>query len=129
MPKKAILCVDDEKMVLDSLKEQLKNRFGQKYLYEVAENSNDAWEIIEELTEDSVEIILIVSDWLMPGTRGDEFLIQVHKKFPYIVKVMLTGHANEAAIERSRREANLHRCLSKPWSAAELIEVVTSAME
>jgi response regulator RpfG family c-di-GMP phosphodiesterase len=56
-------------------------------------------------------------------------LIQVHKKFPYIVKVMLTGHANEAAIERSRREANLHRCLSKPWSAAELIEVVTSAME
>lgn len=126
--KKAIICVDDEKTVLDSLKEQLKGLFGRKYILEMAESGDEALEIIEELIEDEIEVLLIVSDWLMPGLKGDEFLIKVHQKYPIIVKVLLTGQADEAAIERARRSANLHRCLSKPWSEAELFKTVTSAM-
>jgi hypothetical protein len=38
-------------------------------------------EIIEEFQEDEIDIVVIVSDWLMPGIKGDEFLINVHKKF------------------------------------------------
>ncbi len=129
MSEKAILCVDDEKTVLDSLKEQLKSRFGRQYVYELAENGEDALEIIQELMDEDVEIIIIVSDWLMPGMRGDEFLIEVHKRFPSIVKVMLTGQADDEAIERARDEANLHRCLAKPWSETELFETIESAME
>ena len=36
-------------------------------------------EVIDELVGDSVEVLIIVSDWLMPGTRGDEFLVQDRK--------------------------------------------------
>lgn len=125
---KAIICVDDEKTVLDSLKEQLKSHFGRQYMYELAENGEDALEIIEELIEDDVEILIIVSDWLMPGMRGDEFLIEVHRRFPEIVKVMLTGQADDEAIDRARDQANLHRCLSKPWSEVELFETIESAV-
>lgn len=125
---KAIICVDDEKTVLDSLKEQLKSRFGRQYMYELAENGEDALEIIEELMEDDVEILIIVSDWLMPGMRGDEFLIEVHRRFPKIVKVMLTGQADDEAIDRAKNQANLHRCLSKPWSEVELFETIESAV-
>ena len=35
-PKSAILCVDDEAIILTSLKEQLRRRFGERYLYETA---------------------------------------------------------------------------------------------
>ena len=41
---------------------------------------------------------------------------------------MLTGQANEDAIERARREANLHYCLRKPWSEQELIEILESSL-
>ncbi len=128
MSKTAILCVDDETVILASLKEQLFRRFGDKYLYETAESADEAWEIINDFEED-VEILIIVSDWLMPGTKGDEFLIQVHQKFPKITKVMLTGQADEAAIERVKKEADLHRCLHKPWTEEELAETIVSGLQ
>lgn len=128
MSKPVILCVDDEIVVLDSLKAQLKKAFDKEYLYEMAESADEALEIIDELDEDEIDILVIVSDWLMPGIKGDEFLIRVHQKFPNIVKVLLTGQADEAAIERAKEQANLHRCLFKPWTTEELIEAIRSGL-
>ncbi len=129
MSESAILCVDDEVVILDSLKEQLKRKFGDRFIYEVAESAEEAWEVIEELQKDDVKIIAIVSDWLMPGIKGDEFLIQIHQRFPKLVTVMLTGQADEAAIERVKKEANLHACLYKPWTESELTQIITTAID
>jgi CheY-like chemotaxis protein len=128
MSKPIILCVDDEKVILKSLKAQLKSAFGNAYIYEIAENPADALELINEFNDDEISIILIVSDWLMPGMKGDEFLVRVHQKFPKIVKIMLTGQADEEAVKRAFEEANLHRCLQKPWSESELIETIKTAL-
>ena len=128
MSESAILCVDDEVVILDSLKEQLKRQFGDRFIYEVAENANEAWDVIEELQEEDVQIIAIVSDWLMPGIKGDEFLIQIYERFPNLITVMLTGQADQTAIDRAKEEANLHACLHKPWTEQELTQVITSAL-
>lgn len=126
--QKAILCVDDEKMVLDSLKAQLKKNFGSRYMLEFAQSADEAWEVIHELSDD-VKMLLIVSDWLMPEIKGDEFLIEVHQQYPQIVKVMLTGQADQVAIERARRQANLYRYLAKPWAEGELVETIQDGLE
>ena len=124
----AILCVDDEMMILDSLREQLQRHFGDRYLYEVAEGVEEAWQVIEELYAEGVRVVVIVSDWLMPRVKGDEFLIAVNQKYPDIVSIMLTGQAEETAIDRVRREANLHACLRKPWTEAELVTTIETAL-
>lgn len=129
MSKPAILCVDDEAFILESLKAQLRKTLGKSYIYEVAQNAEEALEIINELNVDEVSILLIVSDWLMPGMKGDELLIHVHQKFPTIVNILLTGQADQAAIDRAYASANLHRCLFKPWSENDLIEAVKSGLE
>lgn len=128
MLKKAILCVDDEEIILTSLRDQLQNYFGDQYVYEFAESADEALEVIAELDQKGLEILIIVSDWLMPGMKGDEFLLRIHQQYPQIVKVMLTGQANLEAIERTQQGANLYRCLYKPWSAAELIETLASGL-
>lgn len=127
MPSKAFLCVDDEKEVLISLKTQLKKRFGKSFLYEMAESATEAWEVIDELNEEGVEILIIITDWLMPGIKGDQFLIQVYQKYPEITAIMITGQADENAILRAKCQANLYKCLSKPWDEDELIQTITSA--
>jgi CheY-like chemotaxis protein len=129
MPKPVILCVDDEAVILESLKAQLRKALGSSYVYEVAQNAEEALDIIDELNEDEVSILLIVSDWLMPGMKGDEFLIRVYQKFPKIVKILLTGQADKEAIDRAYAQGNLHKCLFKPWSENELIETVKSGLE
>jgi CheY-like chemotaxis protein len=128
MSESAIICVDDEIVILDSLKKQLKRKFGDRFIYEVAESAEEAWEIIEELNADGIEVIVIVSDWLMPGMKGDEFLIKIHQRFPEVVKVMLTGQADEAAISRAKQEANLHACLYKPWTEEDLTQIINTAI-
>ena len=129
MCKKAILCVDDEKIVLIGLRDQLSHYFGDRYIYEFAESADEAWEVIEELDAKEIQILLIVSDWLMPNMKGDDFLIKVHHSFPQIIKVLLTGQADEEAIERTRKYANLHDYLPKPWDKETLVKILESGLE
>jgi CheY-like chemotaxis protein len=129
MSKPAILCVDDEVVVLESLKEQLKRQFGRQYLYETAQSAKEALEILEELSAEGVKVLVVISDWLMPEMKGDEFLIQVNQKFPETIKVMLTGQADEAAIERAKQKADLYSCLRKPWTEEELAALIASGLE
>lgn len=127
--KKAILCVDDENIILDSLKSQLKRRLGNDYSYETAINADEAFEIIEELYEEGVRVIVIVSDWLMPGIKGDEFLVKVHETYPNMINILLTGRAELEAIENAQKNAKLYACIEKPWKEEELINVIKNALE
>lgn len=128
MAKPVILCVDDETVVLESLEIQLRQAFADRYLYEMAQSADEALELIEELEHEQRRIIVLVSDWLMPGMKGDEFLIQVHRRFPDTVKILLTGQATASAVERAQTQALLHRHLAKPWQAEELIEAIQSGL-
>ncbi len=128
MSDAAILCVDDESVVLKALKEQLQRLFGRRYIYEMAQSAEEAWMVIDELEEEEIKILIIVSDWLMPNVKGDEFLAQVYQRFPEVITVMLTGQADEAAIERARQEANLYACLHKPWTEEDLKRTINAAL-
>lgn len=128
MSKPVILCVDDERIMLDSLRTQLAAEFGDAYSYEGAEDAEEALELISELNDDEVSVVMIISDWLMPGMKGDELLIRIHEEFPNIIKIMLTGQVDRSAIDRAQQQANLHKCLSKPWLEAELRETIKSAL-
>jgi DNA-binding NtrC family response regulator len=123
-----IICVDDERIVLESLRNQLRSQYSGRYLFETADNAEEALELINELVLEKFNIVIIVSDWLMPGVKGDEFLIQVHKKHPNIVKIMLTGQADSDAIKNAFENAALLRCLSKPWKAEELFETIETGI-
>lgn len=117
----AVLFVDDEKTILDALRAQVRGMYGRRVLCETAEHVDEAWEVLDELVDDPEhDLILIVSDWLMPGTRGDEFLAQVRAKHPEVVRVMLTGQADAAALIRVREDDLAHLTLYKPWREDDL---------
>ena len=124
MEKGVLLCVDDEVIVLTALKDQLRRAYGSDFVVEVAESAEEALELLDELAEQGHTVLVIVSDWLMHGMKGDEFLVQAHERFPTVVKIMLSGQAEQSAVDRVRRDAGLHEFLSKPWNAAELVESI-----
>lgn len=124
----AILCVDDELIILQSLARELQRAFGNQYLYEFAEDPNEALEIIAELQSNKIEVMVVVSDWLMPGTKGNHFLIQLHQQYPHITKIMLTGQAPAEAIQLAKEKANLYDYLFKPWSEQELINTLKNVL-
>lgn len=128
MEKGVLLCVDDEIIVLTALKDQLRRAFDSAFVIEVAESAEEALDLLDELALDGHKLLVIVSDWLMPQMKGDEFLIEAHKRFPSVVKIMLSGQAETAAVDRARREAGLHDFLPKPWNAAELVASIKDGL-
>lgn len=121
MPRSVILCVDDEKMVLDALISQLQQEFQKDFVIEIAETAIDAWDIIHECIALNQKISLIISDWLMPIEKGDEFLISVSKQHPDIPLIMLSGHIDEQSLKRTQNYSNLKAFIRKPWDKNELI--------
>ncbi|HAX77985.1 MAG TPA: hybrid sensor histidine kinase/response regulator [Cyanobacteria bacterium UBA11372] len=128
MNQLAIVCVDDEAMVLRSIKDQLKRFFGKDYYIEIASSGKDALAIIAELPENNLEVALVISDQIMPGMKGDELLIQIHTYYPKIITVLLTGQADTQAIVNAVNHANLYRYISKPWEETDLILTVSEAL-
>ena len=120
MPEKVILCVDDEEIILEVLKEQLKRRLGNEYLIEVAQGGEEALALVEELSAEGFEIQMIIADQIMPGMKGDELLTAVHQKYPDTLKVFLTGRADAKAVGNAVNQADLYRYLTKPWDEEDL---------
>jgi len=128
MDRKAIICVDDEIIILESLREQLEKHFGDKYIYETAESAEEALEILDELEEEEIDVAIIVCDWLMPGMKGDKFLLQIDLKYPRVVKVLLTGQADQDSVDTLHELADLFTLVPKPWNKDELISVIKKGL-
>ncbi len=122
--KLIFLCVDDEETVLESLKEQLRNSFGNSYVYETAESASEAIEIIEDTPEPDKSILIVVSDWLMPGMKGDEFMVHLQENFPSIKKILLTGQVDPTSLERAKTLGHVDHVITKPWKKDHLINVI-----
>jgi signal transduction histidine kinase len=128
MSRKAIVCVDDERIVLSSLRDQLAQQIGDEYEIELAESGEEAIEIFEECQAENLDISLIITDQIMPGIKGDELLIHLHKLYPKTLKILLTGQADADAVGNAVNSANLYRYISKPWDIADLNLTVIEAL-
>ena len=128
MGKPTILCIDDEMLVLTSLRDALSQMFGTDYRIEIAASGEEALEVITELVQSHTEIPLIISDQMMPGVKGDELLAKIHQIYPRTLKVMLTGQASAEAVGNAVNQADLFRYIAKPWSDTLLIGVVQEAL-
>ena len=129
MEKPVILCVDDESIILDSLKEQLQNIFGDDFEIETSDTGEDALEFIDELIIDKIHIPIVIADYIMPGMKGDEFLKRVHLISPETHNVLLTGQADLTAIGNTVNYAKLYRYIAKPWHKEDLSLTIKEALK
>jgi len=119
-PKRYIICIDDEFFILWNLKEQLKKSYGNNFIIETAESAEAAFELIRDINQTGEEILVVICDQVMPGIKGDEFLIQLHLSNPNTKKIMLTGQAAAEAVGNALNHGCLYRYMAKPWDANDL---------
>ncbi|GAB4365628.1 MAG: response regulator [Spirochaetales bacterium] len=124
MKKPAILCIDDEAIILLALKQELKLHFRDKYAIATALNVELARNALDTLHKEGRKVVLVICDWLMPGTKGDVFLEELRAKHPELNLLVITGHADQEAIETFQNKVQA-RILYKPWKSEDLISAVT----
>jgi diguanylate cyclase (GGDEF)-like protein len=123
-----ILCVDDDSTVLNALRGVFAKHFGSELQVEFAESGDEALEIAADLREQGRELGLVITDYMMPGMKGDEFLVRLHEVSPNTVKIMLTGQSEMTGVKRAINEANLYRFLEKPFLNEDIVLTVRAAV-
>jgi CheY-like chemotaxis protein len=110
---KRVLVVDDERLVRMALRHYLE-----KMGYQVIEAAS-AEAGLELLSSTARDVQLLVSDVMLPGMKGPELVMQVHARWPQLPTLLMSGHANEALVQRGMI-AHGTRVLRKPFTPAEL---------
>ena len=117
-----ILCVDDEKNVLKSLR-----RLFMDHDYEIltARSGKEGLEILEEQRD----IQLIISDYRMPEMDGVEFLRRAYEYSPETIRIVLSGYADTASVVAAINEGQIYKFIPKPWNDDELKLTIEKALE
>ena len=115
----AVLIIDDEPPLLDAMRQGLEHEFD----VDAASTAEEGTLLAATRNYD-----VIVSDQLLPGEQGLEFLMRMASLHPGARRIMLTGYINPDLISRSMASAQLSACLLKPASIAELTQAIRKAL-
>lgn len=116
-----LLLVDDEPGVLSALR-WLFLPFNYRVL-----TAASGYEGLQTLAREPVD--LVISDMRMPEMDGAAFLEQVRLRWPRVMRLVLTGHADMAATIDAINRGEIWRYLAKPWNNEEVILTVRDALE
>lgn len=125
MAKPNIICVDDQRDILATLKKELQFFRDHVKIY-YCESAGEAGKILDEIDEQGEYIAVIICDHVMPGKNGVEFLSEVNTdgRFPKTKKLLLTGLATHEDTIEAINTAKIDRYIGKPWETHDLINKV-----
>ena len=115
MAKPAILTVDDDPAVLQSITRDLRNRFGDDFQIVRASSGADALKLLAEFATRGRQVALIASDQRMPEMNGVEFLQLSREHAPNAKLVLLTAYADTDVAIKAINDIGLDYYLLKPW--------------
>lgn len=120
--KNVIVIVDDEEMVLTSLRSFLA--LETEYEAKTFLTPKEALEYIA-----ANEIDLVISDYLMPEMDGITFLAEVKKLRPEVPRIILTGYADKENAIKAINDVGLFQYIEKPWSNDDLLIILRNGIE
>jgi DNA-binding NtrC family response regulator len=120
--KASILIVDDEEMVITSVRAYLQLETD----YEI-HGFTEPEQAIKHMEKNQVDIA--VSDYLMPRISGIQFLGRAKQLQPEASRVLLTGHADKQSAIQAINEVGLYQYVEKPWENAQLLLIIQNGIE
>lgn len=116
-----LLFVDDETNILSSLK-RLFRPLGYRVL--TAQSGDEALALCRDQSVD-----LIVSDMRMPQMSGAQLLEKIHRDWPDMVRILLTGYSDMGSTIEAINKGRIYRYIAKPWDDGDILLTVKQALE
>jgi len=113
---KRILFVDDDRPVLDGLRDVLRPRRREWEMVFV--DSGAA--ALSALAAEPCDVV--VSDLRMPGMDGATLLAEVAARHPDTIRIVMSGQADVDTVARAAAVA--HRLIAKPCETAEIVRII-----
>ncbi len=121
---KVILIVDDELIILESLRIQISRILPDVVLLEAASSGDEAIQLIDEFYNENKDLVLVISDFNLDDLKGTDILKHAVSKFSNVEKVILSGQSNTELIQQFKNEYGLAAVIDKPWNFGEIEEII-----
>jgi len=121
---KSILIVDDEFIILESLRIQISRILPEDVLLEAASSGEEAIQLIDEFYQENKNLVLVISDFNLDDSKGTDVLKYAVGKFSNVEKVILSGQSNAELIEQFKNEYGLTAIINKPWDFGEIQDII-----
>lgn len=121
---KAILIVDDEFIILESLRIQISRILPENVLLEAASSGEEAIQLIDDFHNENKNLVLVISDFHLDDLKGTDILRHAVSKFSNIEKVILSGQSNAELIEQFDKDYGLKAVINKPWDFEEIKNII-----
>lgn len=121
---KRILLVDDEPRLLDALRRTLRGR----YVISTANSGPEALSLIGKSLQEGAPFAVVVSDMMMPGMSGAEFLTRARPLLPDAALMILSGQADLTSTIAAVNNASLFRFLTKPVQGEDFAKALDGAL-
>ena len=121
---KVILIVDDELIILESLRIQISRILPDVVLLEAASSGDEAIQLIDEFYNENKDLVLVISDFNLDDLKGTDILKHAVSKFSNVEKVILSGQSNTELIQQFKNEYGLAAVIDKPWNFGEIQEII-----
>ncbi len=119
MAKPVIITVDDDGLVLDAVRSDLRSSYGEDYQVVAASSGAEALDALNQIKGRGGTVALFLVDQRMPEMTGTEFIAHAKEMFPEAKRALLTAYADtEAAIE-AINVVDLDHYIMKPWDPPE----------
>jgi DNA-binding NtrC family response regulator len=128
MSGRAILCVDDEAIILMALRQELRSSLGDAFKFEYALNGEKALESCDCFDEDGIGLYLVITDWLMPGMDGERLIGIIHERYPEAKTIVMTGQADDDALRRIIADPRNLGVFKKPWDSRRLAKLIKDSL-
>lgn len=116
--RRSIFYFDDDASQLDNFREM----FGEDYDVQTATTLAEARDVLAPCDAE-----IIISDQVMPEIEGIEFLREAARACPRSVRILVTGAVTVADVMQEVTTGVIHLFLRKPWTRAEMREVLERA--
>jgi DNA-binding NtrC family response regulator len=107
-----VLLVDDEPAVLRALGRMVSVE-GHHVL-----KAEDPEVALEMMAREKVDVV--VADIDMPRMNGVELVAQIRRRYPAVVRILLTGRATLGSTIDAINEGEVFRYVTKPWDVTEM---------
>lgn len=119
--KNTVLLVDDDENILAALKRLLRN---EPYSVLTASSGEEAIGILNKRKVD-----LIVCDYTMPGPTASETFKLIQKRWPEIIRILITGHYDSETLTQAVVSGEAYRYMQKPWNDDDMIVTIRQSLE
>ena len=124
---KAILCVGKSIDQILSLEKLLSINFGQEYVIEMAENSNEAMDIIRTLSDINIDTSVLITDYMVGDMNGLELIHTIKRKHQSIKMILMANKMDIDFAQKIINHSDVYNIIKKPWDEDSLIQLVNDA--